>query len=226
MNVNPAVLTGKTETHLVAWEGTSFLVHSEVAAPLSRLKAKAAGAGFDLCLISSFRGHAHQLKIWNAKAQGKRPLLDAQGKPLVFESLSPENIVDAILRWSALPGASRHHWGTDVDVFDRNRLPKGYNVQLIPSEVLPGGMFAPLHDWLDEEMKEEGFFRPYAADRGGVSPERWHLSYAPVAESYLNELSEEMIQEVTELSEMLLKDVVLRRLSEIYRRYIKNISPP
>ena len=26
-----------------------------------------------------------------------------------------------------------------------------------------------------------GFFRPYARDRGGVAPERWHLSYAPLA---------------------------------------------
>ena len=28
---------------------------------------------------------------------------------------------------------------------------------------------------------EFGFYRPYASDRGGVQPEPWHLSYAPVA---------------------------------------------
>ena len=30
-------------------------------------------------------------------------------------------------------------------------------------------------------MHAFGFFRPYTTDRGGVAPEPWHLSYAPVA---------------------------------------------
>ncbi len=33
--------------------------------------------------------------------------------------------VAAILVWSALPGASRHHWGTDCDVIDAAALPPG-----------------------------------------------------------------------------------------------------
>ena len=37
-----------------------------------------------------------------------------------------------ILEWSALPGASRHHWGSEFDVFDLAALPEGYRVQLLP----------------------------------------------------------------------------------------------
>ena len=49
-------------------------------------------------------------------------------------------------------------------------------------EVAAGGLFDPLHRWLDERMavnESHGFFRPYDKDRKGVAPERWHLSYAP-----------------------------------------------
>ncbi|NIM47861.1 MAG: D-alanyl-D-alanine carboxypeptidase family protein, partial [Gemmatimonadales bacterium] len=86
------------------------------------------------------------------------------------------------LRWSALPGASRHHWGTDLDVYDLAARPEGYEVELIPEEVDAGGMFGPLHEWLDGRIAADaafGFFRPYERDRQGVAPERWHLSYAP-----------------------------------------------
>jgi LAS superfamily LD-carboxypeptidase LdcB len=225
MNPTPEILTGRTDKHLVAWEKSSFLVQPEVASALSRLKQKANKGGFDLQLVSSFRDYAHQLRIWNAKAEGKRPLLDANGEPLEFKRLSEEEIIFAILRWSALPGASRHHWGTDLDVIDSRRLPAGYQVKLVPSEVTGEGMFAPLHDWLDEHMGEEGFFRPYAKDLGGVSPERWHLSYAPLAESYLASYSLEMLRELTKSSQIALKEVVLDHLPEIYRRFVQKISP-
>ncbi len=33
--------------------------------------------------------------------------------------------------------------------------------------------------------REFGFYRPYAVDRGGVHPEPWHLSYAPLAQQAL-----------------------------------------
>ena len=57
-------------------------------------------------------------------------------------------------------------------------------MQLTPAEVAPGGPFDALHRWLDERMAahaSQGFFRPYARDCGGVAPERWHLSYAPLS---------------------------------------------
>ena len=41
-----------------------------------------------------------------------------------------------------------------------------------------------MHAWLDGQMaagRSHGFFRPYQKDHGGIAPERWHLSYAPLA---------------------------------------------
>ena len=112
-------------------------------------------------------------------------MLDSQRDAPGHRQLTERELVFAILRWSALPGASRHHWGTDLDVFDAAARPEGYEIELIPEEVDPGGMFGPLHDWLDEQDRRigrpSGSSGPYDLDRDGVAPERWHLSCGPVA---------------------------------------------
>ena len=90
--------------------------------------------------------------------------------------------LDRILRFSALPGTSRHHWGTDIDVYDRAALSVGQRPALLPSEYQAKGVFARLGEWLKEHMARddaEGFFRPYDVDTGGVSVEPWHLSFRP-----------------------------------------------
>ncbi|MFN8580799.1 MAG: M15 family metallopeptidase [Gemmatimonadaceae bacterium] len=90
--------------------------------------------------------------MWNRKASGQLAVLDSHAQPMDITTLSARELVFAILRWSALPGASRHHWGTDIDVYDAAACPPGYEVELIPAEVDAGGMFAPLHEWLDAQI--------------------------------------------------------------------------
>src|SRR5690606_25742758 len=129
--------------------------------------------------------------------------------------------VFAILRWSALPGASRHHWGTDCDVYDKTAMPQGYTLELTQEEAR--GYFAALHGWLDVQIasqQAEGFFRPYDIDRGGIAPEPWHLSYAPLAQACQQAFCIEHLAEVLQEADMALKEVVLENLSEIYQRFI------
>lgn len=178
-----AQLTGKDETHLVTLLDGHRL-HPEAAAAFLLLQKDAREAGFDLAIASSFRSYARQLAIFNGKACCQRAVHDDDGKPVDMPALAPEARLAAILRFSALPGTSRHHWGTDLDVYDAAALVQGYRVQLSPEEVSPGGIFDPLHCWLDQRMaggQSHGFFRPYGEDVGGVAVERWHLSYAPVS---------------------------------------------
>ncbi len=40
-----------------------------------------------------------------------------QANHWMLQRSSEQQKLSAILRWSALPGASRHHWGCDFDVF-------------------------------------------------------------------------------------------------------------
>ena len=55
----------------------------------------------------------------------ERPLLDANNQPLDALQLGETERLHAILHWSALPGTSRHHWGTDLDIYDPDCLPAG-----------------------------------------------------------------------------------------------------
>ena len=96
----------------------------------------------------------------------------------------------------------------------------------IPSEYAADGLFARLSAWLDANMHGYGFFRPYRADRGGVSPEPWHLSYAPVAAPALESLSLSMLRQVLESSSIAGKPHVLARLPEIYTRFLLAIDGP
>ncbi|MDH4044458.1 MAG: M15 family metallopeptidase, partial [Gemmatimonadota bacterium] len=148
-------LTGQSEEHLCVPADADRLgapVNRDVVEPFLALQHAARGEGFDLQILSGFRSFAQQLSIWNRKVTGQRAVLDSDAAPLDISRLSPEALVFAILRWSALPGASRHHWGTDLDVYDRTAQPDGYEIELIPEEVNPGGMFGPLHAWLDERI--------------------------------------------------------------------------
>ncbi len=192
--------------------------------PFERLKASAASAGFELEIVSAFRGFDAQLTIWNQKALGKRPVLDARGNPVILAKMQPREIVYAILNWSALPGLSRHHWGTDMDVIDRRSVPEGYQIQLTPQEVAPQGMFGKLHAWLDENMEDEGFYRPYQNDFGGVKPERWHLSYAPISESLFRSHRESLVRQTLANAEMALKAEVLAELPQIFDRFFQRVS--
>ncbi|WP_347136719.1 M15 family metallopeptidase [Parahaliea mediterranea] len=173
-------LTGVDESHLVEVPGGHRLCPA-VAGDFAALQRDAAAAGFDLRIASGFRSFERQRAIWNAKAGGVRTVHDDRGRPLDMARLAPGEQLRAILRFSALPGASRHHWGTDLDVYDAAAVAADYRVQLTPGEVADDGVFGPLHRWLDARMaagRSRGFYRPYGVDRGGVAPERWHLSHA------------------------------------------------
>ena len=114
------------------------------------------------------------------------------GVGLHREALSDTDWLAAILRFSALPGTSRHHWGTDFDIWDRSTVTDGYAPQLLTSEYQQGGVFAEMSAWLDDQISAdnaEGFYKPYDVDRGGVAPEPWHISYRPVAQGYFRQLS-------------------------------------
>ena len=99
-------------------------------------------------------------------------------------------------------------------------MPSDYQLQLIPEEVEGQGMFAPMHDWLDSQLSAQGFYRPYATDTGGIAPERWHISYRPLAQNFARELTPEVMEQRLQGTELLLLEVVLDHLDEIMQRYI------
>lgn len=223
--MNAAQLTGKVSTHLVDTliGQKHFLVHPEVRNDLLALKQAADGAGFNLNIASGFRDFERQLMIWNRKMTGAATILDTQSQPLAPETLSEQDKVFAILRWSALPGASRHHWGSDFDLFDRDALPQGEALQLEPWEYFNAHQ-RPFYLWLKENLAQFGFYFPYQEDNGGVAIEPWHISHRATAQRCLNHLTLDVLHKEIESSAIIGKQVVLDNLETIYNQYITNLS--
>ena len=215
------ILTGQSTSHLVEWN--HFRIHPQALSAFQKLCRAASQAGLDIRAISIFRSHQQQLAIWNEKVRGQRPLLDRDGIPLDDHTLTPRERVLAILRWSAIPGASRHHWGTDMDVYDHGAIAPG-QVELTPQEVT--GPCAPMHEWLDQNLERFGLFRPYARDLGGVAPEMWHLSYHPVSGQYLEQYNFELFEKIITHPLLELKELLWPQREELFQQYVCNICPP
>jgi LAS superfamily LD-carboxypeptidase LdcB len=195
-------------------------VHKELIGPLAELSDRAAERGFEFAVASGFRSVERQCHIWNAKVKGERPIFDDFGAILGVANMDRVDLMFAILRWSALPGTSRHHWGTDVDVYDRAALPAGQLLQLTLAECR--GPFATFHGWLDSELAQPdaSFFRPYVEPYGGVAPEPWHLSYAPLAVEFQRAIDKEQLREFVSQLDIQLKEEVVQHFDEIFSRFI------
>jgi LAS superfamily LD-carboxypeptidase LdcB len=224
--MTPEQLTGQSADHIVAIDEPACEVNAGVRKPLLEMITAAREAGIDLAPASSFRTFERQLTIWNRKFSGQRPLYDASGRTIDALSLSPEDRVSAIMIWSAVPGASRHHWGTDLDLIDRLAIPPEYRVQLVAAEFETGGPFAKLADWLEKEARRFGFFNPYRGVLSGVAPEPWHWSYAPIAEAGRALLTPAILSRAIENAPLLGKECLLDRIPELHARFVQRIDPP
>lgn len=123
--------------------------------------------GIPVRVISSTRVFSHQKAIWEAKWNGNR-LVD--GKKLNRSLPDPDRRALKILEYSSMPGTSRHHWGTDLDLNDLN------------NSYFEKGEGKVLFQWLTKNAKDYGFCRPYTAGRQkGYNEEKWHWSYRPIA---------------------------------------------
>ncbi|EKO3931498.1 M15 family metallopeptidase [Vibrio fluvialis] len=223
--MTPEQLTGQTTSHLVeVMVGQkAFLVHSQVSADLLALKQAADEAGFVFNIASGFRPFERQLAIWNRKMSGDTAILDINSQPLDTSLWSEADKVHAILRWSALPGGSRHHWGTDFDVFDRSALPPGEALQLEPWEYLEAHQ-RPFYQWLKTNLARFGFFFPYREKGSGVAFEPWHISHRIVSEQCLQALTLPVLAQQLASAPILGKQCVQQDLGQIYTQYITQIS--
>ena len=228
--MTPAQLTGQSTEHLieVLVGQKSFLMHPNVRDDLLALQAAAHNAGFLCHIASGFRPFERQLAIWNRKMSGATPLLDEFSQPLDSQKLSDEEKVWAILRWSALPGASRHHWGTDFDLFDRLAIPEGTLLQLEPEEYLQGHQHR-FYVWLKDHAEQFGFFFPFQGERHagkkrGIAFEPWHVSHRVTANTCSMQFSLPILTAQIEQAPILGKEVILQHLQTIYTDYITHIS--
>ena len=224
----PDQLLGLDDAHVVPLDPAAALgpvrLHPAVARDFLMLREAAAADGIDLRIVSAYRGFDRQLAIWNGKACGERVLLDADERELDALALSPEARVLAIMRWSALPGTSRHHWGSDVDVVDVAALPHGASPSLRAADYAPGGQQALLGRWLEARVDDNPdglFFRPYDGSGDGVAAEPWHLSHAPLAARCQLAFDASRLREVLAASGIALWETVEKALDGLLLRFAR-----
>lgn len=160
-------LMGKSDPLLY---GKGFQLRKEAYDAFLKMKASAAKSGFNIKVVSSYRNYAHQNRIWERKY-----------KKFTAEGLSPLKAIKKIIEYSTIPGTSRHHWGTDLDIVDGNALqPKGL---LLSENFEENGPFCPFKEWMDRHAHSFGFKLVYTdrKDRKGFKYEPWHYSYAPLS---------------------------------------------
>lgn len=144
---------------------------------------KMAGAakkeGVTLFIISATRNFSAQKAIWENKWEGKTKV---GGKDLTTVADLPER-ARLILLYSSMPGTSRHHWGTDMDL---NSLDNSY---------FASGEGLKIYQWLQVHAVEFGFCQPYTSKvngRTGYEEEKWHWSYLPLSKQLLKEYKKQI----------------------------------
>ena len=173
--VDLEIIIGKSQSNLV---GDSIRLEFNTYKAFKKMEAAAKRDGIYLKIVSAYRGFERQKLIWNNKYE----------KFTNDFSLEPEKAISEIIRFSTVPGTSRHHWGTDIDIIDGN-FPDEENV-LVSEKFEKDGLFYKLKNWLDNNSENFGFYLTYTNDknRKGFEFEPWHYSYKPVSVKYYRAL--------------------------------------
>lgn len=161
--------------------GSGFKMEKETFGSFTKMKTEAARENINIQVVSAHRGFERQKQIFEGKYQ-----------KFTKEGLSPAKAINKIIEYSTIPGTSRHHWGTDIDIIDAN-APQPNSV-LEPENFHGKGPFCKLKDWLNEHSESFGFYEVYTnnGNRKGFKYEPWHFSYSPVSVPMLKAYREEI----------------------------------
>lgn len=154
--------------------GEGFKLRKEAYESFLKMKSEAKKEGINIQVVSSYRNFDHQNRIWTRKYS-----------KFTKQGLTPKNALNKIIEYSTIPGTSRHHWATDIDIIDGNsKQPK----HVLNEEHFHGnGPFCKLKEWMDKHSESFGFYLVYTnnANRNGFKYEPWHYSYKPLSKGFL-----------------------------------------
>ncbi|WP_124979493.1 M15 family metallopeptidase [Nonlabens xiamenensis] len=192
------------------------LLEPKAQKAFEQMKAAALKDGIKIQIVSGYRSFDRQAAIWKRKY-----------KKYESQGLGPDSIFDKIVEYSTVPGTSRHHWGTDIDIIDAGA---DYNGDvLVPSKFHGTGPFCRLKEWMELNGSTYGFELVYTLNeqRTGFKYEPWHYSFAPLSrkryQQYLqhidlaNFLRQQKITGMDQISD--------HRLKRYWEEHIQGINP-
>lgn len=195
--------------------GNGYQVRKETYDAFIAMQKAALKDNISIQVVSSYRNFAHQNRIWERKYK----LYTQQG-------LSPEKAIEKIIEYSTIPGTSRHHWGTDMDIIDAN-VAQPKNV-LSPSHFEGKGCYVKLKKWMDEHSKDYGFYLVYTdnPDRKGFKYEPWHYSYKALSCNYLQDYRKLKLKDILNKEALLGHEYLTEAfLNKYYTENILDINP-
>ena len=145
------------------------IMHNEAYNAFKQMWELAFKNGIRLQVISAARNFDYQKGIWERKWNGATILSDGTAANEIDNRLERAK---KILLYSSMPGASRHHWGTDIDLNSFN------------NRYFSTGEGLKIYTWLKENAPNFGFCQPYtnkANGRTGYEEEKWHWTYVPIS---------------------------------------------
>ncbi|MDN6281174.1 MAG: M15 family metallopeptidase [Psychroflexus halocasei] len=181
-----------------------------------KMKNAALKDQINIQIVSGFRSFERQKAIFERKFRNNKK-----------EGLNTEDNFNKIITYSTIPGTSRHHWGTDMDIIDANQpQPKGS--LLNPDNYHGIGNYCTLKEWMEANANRFGFYLVYTQNyhRKGFNYEPWHYSYKPISQSFLElQNSEKFISRWAKLKfegKDLMSDDFIRKY---FKDHINDINP-
>ena len=145
-----------------AWtDKDNIYLRRDALAAYGQMRKSAEADGIRLLVRSATRNYSYQKGIWERKWE----------RPKYMGWQAVDKAKD-IMTYSAMPGASRHHWGTEVDL------------NAFENDWFTSGEGAVVYAWLQQHAAEYGFHQVYddkSTGRTGYELERWHWSYLPIS---------------------------------------------
>ena len=208
-HIDPLFVLGKTSPPLVG------SMQEEVYEAYERMRQAAAKEGIDIKVVSAHRSYHRQREIWNAKY-----------KTLTLQGLPAKDAIQEIITYSTLPGTSRHHWGTDIDIID-NANPQSGDV-LLAEKFYGDGPSSALRSWMNRNAADYGFLEVYTdhPNRKGFAHEPWHYTYHSLSKAYLEVLTNQVISEIAKDEQLLGRKFLDADFFKSYRsEHLLDINP-
>ena len=190
-------------------------LQKEVKKAFLKMKQAAKKSGVRLYVLSATRSFFHQKKIWEAKFSRRKKAHDVKASVSGRE----EQCLD-VLKFSAMPGTSRHHWGTEIDIIFDKKMPH------LKNSIFEQGKGLRVYNWLKKNAMRFGFCQPYKTPpqkrnprqyKRGHEEEKWHWSYKPLARAYLSQYASELKRLIPA------RFTGARTCSKFFEEYIFNI---
>ena len=195
-NLNIKFVTGRygaKENNLVRIEPQYFdpeypknanmFMNDEAYTAFKKMADAAKKENITIFIKSAFRSFWYQKRIWEDKWNGRKKVKDEDLSEVLPKAADRAS---RILQYSSMPGTSRHHWGTDIDI-------NAYNNDYFRSH--PSGK--KVYDWLQKHAATFGFCQPYTSEIRGNYPighreEKWHWSYKPISSRIMRDIRQYM----------------------------------